>query len=112
MPEEGEGGGAEGALGRIDLQTCVLQDFEDQAEVPHVFGEVLAGDQDVVEVYEHEWKMAKEFVHETLKRLRSIFEAKRHKNVFEKTEWRANCRFRYVTLCHWHLMIAFDQIYF
>jgi hypothetical protein len=37
-----------------------------------VFGGVLAGDQDVVEVHEHERKVAEELVHEALKCLSSI----------------------------------------
>ena len=53
MPEEGEGGHAEGALRWIYLQSRALQDLKNQAEIPHVFGKVLAGDQNVVEVHEH-----------------------------------------------------------
>jgi hypothetical protein len=54
VPEECEGGCAEGTLRRIDLQACVPQDLENLAEVPHVFGEVSAGDKNVVQVDEHE----------------------------------------------------------
>jgi hypothetical protein len=43
-----------GTLRRIDLQACVPQDLENLAEVPHVFGEVSAGDKNVVQVDEHE----------------------------------------------------------
>ena len=78
----------------------------------HVFGNVLAGDQDVVEVHEHEWQVAEELVHEALKCLGSIFQTKWHENVLKQTEWRANCRFRYVTLRHWYLVVSLDQVYF
>jgi hypothetical protein len=37
-----------------------LQNLENQAKVSHVFGGVLAGDQDVVEVHEHEGEVAEE----------------------------------------------------
>ncbi len=102
MSEEGEGRYAEGTLCRVNLKTCALQDFENQAEVPHVLGKILAGDQNVVEVHEHEREMAEEFVHQTLKCLRSIFQTKGHENVLKQTEWRTNCRFRYVAFRHWH----------
>ncbi len=52
MPEEGEGGDAEGALSWVYLESCALQNLENQAEVPHVFGKILAGDQNVVEVHD------------------------------------------------------------
>ncbi len=41
-----------------------------------MFGKILADDQNVVEVHEHEGKMAEEFVHKTLKCLCRIFRPK------------------------------------
>ncbi len=73
----------EGALRWIYLECRALQDLKNQAEVPHVFGKVLAGDQNVVEVHEHKGKVAEEFVHQTLKCLCRVFQAKGHENVLK-----------------------------
>jgi hypothetical protein len=54
VSQELHGGGGEYALCRVDLQAALLKDGEDLPEMLDVLLQAVAGDDDVVQVAEHE----------------------------------------------------------
>ena len=54
VSQELHGGGGEHALCRVDLQAVLLKDGEDLPEMLELLFQAVAGDDDVVQVTEHE----------------------------------------------------------
>jgi hypothetical protein len=64
----------------------------------------------VIKIDEKERKGTEKGIHETLKRLGSIFEAERHKVEFKKTKGSDYCCFWNVVFMHRYLIVTLFQI--
>jgi hypothetical protein len=102
----------EETLDKIETETSVLKDLKDLTKVRQVIGKGVAEDQMVVQVREHERKFAEQTVHETLKGLGTVAEAKRHVEEFEEAKGSGNGSLWHVLGGHFDLMIAFFEINF
>ena len=65
-------------LGWVDGETILLQNLKKLLQMKHMFLQGTAGNEVVVKIRKHKWQVSEKFVHEALKRLGSVGEAKRH----------------------------------
>ena len=110
MPEELEGLLAERALLLVDDEALLCEAAEQFAEMLTVLLGRAAGDEDVVEVHEHEGNVAQDGVHEALKCLGRVLQAKGHPQELKQAEWRDDRRLWDVLLAHRDLVVAAHQI--
>ena len=106
MTKKLKGGLTQDTLGCVDLDTMVVQAAEDFAEVVEVLIQVLAGNQDVVQVCVAEWKAAENLVHEALEGLGSIPQSKRHTGELKQAKRCGNGRLGYVCRLHRDLVVC------
>ena len=88
VSQELHGGSGQHALCWVDLQAILLKVGEDLPEMLAVLLQGVAGDDDVVQVAEHEGEVFEYAVHEALEGLGGVAEAEGHEEVLEQTEWR------------------------
>jgi hypothetical protein len=79
------------------MQTIVLEQLK---ICPKVLVQRAAGNQMVVQVAEAERQIAKNMIHELLKRLRGVPQTEWHVHILIKAEWRQNRRFCNITRRH------------
>ena len=106
MTKKLKGGFTQDTLGCVDLDTMVLQAAEDFTEVVEVLIQVLAGNQDVVQVRVAEWKATKNLVHEALEGLGGIPQTKRHTGELKQAERCVHGSLGYVCRLHGDLVLC------
>ena len=75
---EVDGGISEDTLFRVDDEPVLGEAGEQCAKMLHVFGHVPVGHQDIVEVDKQERQVGEDCLHQPLKCLGCVLEAKRH----------------------------------
>lgn len=76
-------GDAEEALVGVDNDAMFGEAVENDAEVSEVLFRSVTGDQDIIDVCIGEWGTPENLVHESLKRLRCVPQAKGHPHKLE-----------------------------
>jgi hypothetical protein len=99
--------GAKNALVRIDVEAILREDRKDLLQMRKVTVRGVTENEEVIQVDEQERERMKKGVHESLKGLGSIHEAKWHEEKFEKSERGDDRRFWNVVFIHRHLIVSF-----
>ena len=99
------------ALGVQGMAQELLQAVEQLLQVLSVLLQVPAEDDDVIEVDEGVWQVPQDPVHQPLKCLGCISQAKRHVDLLKEAEWCYDGCLWHVSGGHWDLVVALYQIY-
>ena len=77
-----------------------------------VFGGVVAGDEDVIDVRVNELQTAGDFVDEALKGLSGVVKTKLHFDELKQTKWCGDGSFGNVIFGHGDLVVSSDEVDF
>jgi hypothetical protein len=90
----------------------MFQQGKNLAQVSAVKSLAGAGDEDVIEVHEHEGQAAQKRVHEALKRHARVPQAKKRAHKLKQTKRRNTSRFGDVSGSNWDLEVALPKVQF
>jgi hypothetical protein len=105
------GGGGKSGFGGLDVETIGGEDGV-LVEVAEVLLWGGAKNEDVVKVNKNERKGVKKGIHEVLKGLGGVAEAKRHEKELKKGKRGDDGGFGYVGGVHWDLVVTFLEVNF
>jgi hypothetical protein len=111
VTQEGYLRDTENALGRVDEDSIFLELGEEGAQVQVVFLRGMAGNEDIIQVREAEGKVFEDVIHETLKGLGCIPEAKGHEREFKKSERSGYGGFLDIVRVDRDLVVSPDEVY-